>query len=79
LDSFDTVECVMAIEDEFCSQLPPPLSFSGVEFPDEVAEVLSTPREAVKAIMNVQAGPSPQKRVEAGHDHDHGHDDHGHH
>ncbi len=44
-DSLDTVELVMALEEEF-----------GAEIPDEEAEKLTTVGEAVKYIENLQNG-----------------------
>ncbi len=43
-DSLDTVELVMALEEEF-----------GAEIPDEEAEKLTTVGEAIKYIENMQA------------------------
>ena len=44
-DSLDTVELVMALEEEF-----------GAEIPDEEAEKLTTVGEAIKYIENLQKG-----------------------
>ncbi|OGV63166.1 MAG: acyl carrier protein [Lentisphaerae bacterium RIFOXYB12_FULL_65_16] len=44
-DSLDTVELVMALEEEF-----------GAEIPDEEAEKLTTVNEAIKYIENLQKG-----------------------
>jgi hypothetical protein len=52
-------------------------SSTGVELPDEVAENIFTPREAVNIVLRVQPGPTHLKPEHD--DHAHGHDDHHHH
>ena len=48
------------------------LSNIDVEFPDEIAETIFTPREAAGLVMRAQPGPTPIKNIEDTHDdHDH--------